>query len=368
MARLDRLSDAKLVAQIGAVIGREFDHGVLENGDRPRRAGAAIARLRLLVEAEILVQNGAATAGALRLQACAAARRRLCWPCCASAARNCTAGSPACSATARKPARSCRSCSPTISRKRPLPDEAIRWWREARQAGDVALGQYRGDQPPAERARLAGRPAAPVRRVTGAEAELRLDLSGPAFAVGGFTDVEAEANINQALALAASGSAIRTCPSWCCGAGAVDRQPRRDGPRRGRGAAARRAGAGYRTAAAWSPRPRAASASSARCRARWRKAASSWRRALSRVSAIPARETMTFSHGLDPLVTARGSTTPSRSSSWASLTRRRKRCALACGEAREARYWHARLRPHAGRHLAMLSHDDEEVGRLGSQR
>jgi predicted ATPase len=57
MARLDRLSDAKLVAQIGAVIGREFEYGVLETViglDAPLLHRG----LGLLVEAEILMQSG----------------------------------------------------------------------------------------------------------------------------------------------------------------------------------------------------------------------------------------------------------------------------------------------------------------------
>lgn len=59
VARLDRLGEAKAVAQIGSVIGREFDHRLL--ADLARAAGADLdSPLQQLVESGLLVRRGRA--------------------------------------------------------------------------------------------------------------------------------------------------------------------------------------------------------------------------------------------------------------------------------------------------------------------
>ncbi len=124
MARLDRLSDAKSVAQIGAVIGREFEYDVLR-AVTGLDAPLLHRGLHLLVEAEILTQSGTppqalyAFKHALLRDAAYASLLR---------------------------ARPDRRGDPLVA--------------GGRQAGDMALGQYRGDQPLAERAGPARCPAA----------------------------------------------------------------------------------------------------------------------------------------------------------------------------------------------------------------
>jgi class 3 adenylate cyclase len=57
MARLDRLAAAKLVAQLGAVIGRTFAHALVQ-AVAPLDAGTLQAALAQLVEAELVAQRG----------------------------------------------------------------------------------------------------------------------------------------------------------------------------------------------------------------------------------------------------------------------------------------------------------------------
>ena len=56
MARLDRLGDAKTVAQLGATLGREFDYDVLR-AISPLNEGRLQQELKQLVEAEIVYQS-----------------------------------------------------------------------------------------------------------------------------------------------------------------------------------------------------------------------------------------------------------------------------------------------------------------------
>ncbi len=57
MARLDRLGEAKEVAQLGAAIGREFEHRLLE-AVAPLKEAALREGLGRLVEAELVYQRG----------------------------------------------------------------------------------------------------------------------------------------------------------------------------------------------------------------------------------------------------------------------------------------------------------------------
>ena len=57
MARLDRLGTAKEVAQLGAVVGREFAYDLLQ-AITPLDEATLQARLAQLVEAELLYQRG----------------------------------------------------------------------------------------------------------------------------------------------------------------------------------------------------------------------------------------------------------------------------------------------------------------------
>jgi len=66
MARLDRLGPAKEVAQIGACIGREFDHELLAAVVPPPEAGLAAA-LDRLVAAELVYRRGIPPATTLHL-------------------------------------------------------------------------------------------------------------------------------------------------------------------------------------------------------------------------------------------------------------------------------------------------------------
>ncbi len=75
-ARLDRLGEAREVAQIGAVLGREFSYALLQTV--AGWSGSALdAALEKLAEADLLFVEGAAPAIDLSLQACADPRCRL---------------------------------------------------------------------------------------------------------------------------------------------------------------------------------------------------------------------------------------------------------------------------------------------------
>ena len=76
MARLDRLGPAKEVAQIGAIIGREFSYGLL--AAVARRPDAELkSALDRLIEAGLLFSQGVPPGAHLPLQTCACARRGL---------------------------------------------------------------------------------------------------------------------------------------------------------------------------------------------------------------------------------------------------------------------------------------------------
>jgi predicted ATPase len=57
MAGLDRLGDAKLVAQLGAALGREFPHTLLE-AVAPLTETALQEGLSRLVESELVYRRG----------------------------------------------------------------------------------------------------------------------------------------------------------------------------------------------------------------------------------------------------------------------------------------------------------------------
>ena len=156
MARLDRLSDAKLVAQIGAVIGREFEFVVLE-AVTGLDAPLLDRGLRLLVEAEILVESGTPTQALytfkhalLRDAAYASLLRVRRQELHGRIASVLGAGS--------ETSEILRNSLPTT-----LPSSVAQRGDSlvagGRQAGDPALCQQRGDQPLAERAGLACHPS-----------------------------------------------------------------------------------------------------------------------------------------------------------------------------------------------------------------
>ena len=285
--------------------------------------------------------------------------------CCASGARNCTAGSPACSAIARKPARSCRSCSPTTSRKRRLPTRRSAGGSEAgkqatwRSANIEAISHLQNAL-----GLLAALPADPARDRR--EAELRLDLSGPAFTVGGFTDAGAEANIDQALALCEriGDPHLSFLVLWSKAQSTASR-----------GAMGRAVGEARRLVElAQATGQLSLVASAARSLGIFSAMSGALEegrgelaKALSVFSSIPARETMTFSHGLDPLVTARVNYALTLQQ-LGRLDEAAEEMSIGVQQAREAKHFstlaYGLIR---GGIFAMLCGDDEEVGRLGSE-
>ena len=76
MARLDRLGEAREIAQIAAVIGRQFTLSLLD-AVAPRRGAELEAALAKLVAAEIVFPEGRGLGTRLQFQARADARRRL---------------------------------------------------------------------------------------------------------------------------------------------------------------------------------------------------------------------------------------------------------------------------------------------------
>ena len=76
MARLDRLGPAKEVAQIGAAIGREFSHALLQAVVRKPDAELQSA-LDRLVTAGLLFRQGVRAARELSFQTCSGAGRGL---------------------------------------------------------------------------------------------------------------------------------------------------------------------------------------------------------------------------------------------------------------------------------------------------
>jgi predicted ATPase len=113
-ARLDRLAPVKEIAQIGAVIGREFSPAVARDR-RPRRAGVGhgtgAAR-----SGGAAVPLGRSARRALHLQACAGPGHGLRdpRPCSRAGGRSCTGRSPMpCAESSRRSRRPSRNSSPT---------------------------------------------------------------------------------------------------------------------------------------------------------------------------------------------------------------------------------------------------------------
>jgi len=363
MARLDRLSDAKSVAQIGAVIGREFEYDVLR-AVTGLDAPLLHRGLHLLVEAEILTQSGTppqalyAFKHALLRDAAYASLLR--------ARRQELHGRIAGVLGARAET---GEIVPELLAyhftEAALTDEAIRWWREAgkqatwRSANIEAISHLQNALD-----LLAVLPPGPARDRL--EAELRLDLSGPSFTVGGFTAVEAEANINHALTLCEriGDPHLSFLVLWGKAQSTASR-----------GAMGRAVGEARRLVelaqATGQPSLVASAARSLGIFSAMSGALEEGRAELAKavavLSAIPARETMTFSHGLDPLVTARVNYALTLQQ-LGQLDEAAEEMRIGVQQAREARHFStlAYGLSRAGI-FAMLSHDDEEVGRLGSE-
>jgi tetratricopeptide (TPR) repeat protein len=363
MARLDRLSDAKLVAQIGAVIGREFDHGVLETVtglDSPMLDRS----LRLLVEAEILMQTGAAPQSLYAFKH--ALLRDAAYASLLRERRQELHGRIA--GVLSKRAETGEIVPELLAyhfTEAALPDDAIGWWREAgkratwRSANIEAISHLKNALH-----LLSGLPSASERDRL--EAELRLDLSGPAFTVGGFTDAEAESNINQALALCEriGDPYLSFLVLWGKAQSTASR-----------GAMGRAVGEARRLVelaqATGQPSLVASAARSLGIFSAMSGALEEGRvelaRALAVLSAIPARETMTFSHGLDPMVTARVNYALTLQQ-LGLLDEAAEEMRIGVQQAREARHFstlaYGLIR---GGIFAMLAGDDEEVGRLSAE-
>ena len=133
-ARLDRLGAAREVAQIGAVLGRDFTYSLLRDVAEARRAGAASA-LERLADADLLFVEGAPPQAQLSLQARADPGRRLRQP-----AQEPPPGAapPRRRNPARRPERA--AAEPEVIAhhftQAGLDDLAIEWWGKA---GDQAL-------------------------------------------------------------------------------------------------------------------------------------------------------------------------------------------------------------------------------------
>lgn len=363
MARLDRLSDAKLVAQIGAVIGREFEHGMLETvtGFDPPVLDRS---LRLLVEAEILLQSGSAQHALYAFKH--ALLRDAAYASLLRERRQELHGRIA--GELSKRAEAGESVPELLAyhfTEAVLPDEAIGWWREAgrratrRSANIEAISHLEN----ALRL-LAGLP--PSQGRDRLEAELRLDLSGPAFTVGGFTDSAAVSNIDQALALCDQigdphlsflvlwGKAQSTASRGAMG--------RAVGEARRLVELARATGQPGLVASA----ARSLGIFSAMSGA-LEEGRTELRRALTVLAEIPAREIMTFSHGLDPMVTARVNYALTLQQ-LGLLDQAEEEMRIGVQQAREAKHFstlaYGLIR---GGIFAMLSGDEEEVGRLSSE-
>lgn len=363
MARLDRLSDAKLVAQIGAVIGREFDHDVLETVTG-LSASVLSRSLRLLVEAEILLPSGNAP------QSLYAFKHAL--------LRDAAYASLLRERRQELHGRIAHVLSRRAETGEILPellayhfteaaliDEAIGWWREAgtratwRSANIEAISHLKN----ALQLLAAVAPAPERDRL---EAELRLDLSGPAFTVGGFTDVDAEANIEQALVLCEriGDPHLSFLVLWGKAQSTASR-----------GAMGRAVGEARRLVelaeATGQPSLVASAARSLGVFSAMSGALEEGRvelaRSLAVLSAIPARETMTFSHGLDPMVTARVNYALTLQQ-LGRLSEATEEMRIGVQQAREAKHFstlaYGLIR---GGIFAMLAGDDEEVGRLSSE-
>ena len=363
MARLDRLSDAKLVAQIGAVIGREFDHGVLETVTGLDEL-VLDRTLRRLVDAEILMQSGsppqtlyAFKHALLRDAAYASLLRER-----RQELHGRIAGVLSHRAETGEIVPELLAYHFTEAA---LTDEAIRWWREAgkqarwRSANIEAISHLQNALD-----LLAAAPADPARDRR--EAELRLDLSGPAFTVGGFTDAEAEANIDQALTLCEriGDPHLSFLVLWSKAQSTASR-----------GAMGRAVGEARRLVElAQATGQLSLVASAARSLGIFSAMSGALEegrielaKALSVLSAIPARETMTFSHGLDPLVTARVNYALTLQQ-LGRLDEAAEEMRIGVQQAREARHFSTLAYGLTrGGIFAMLSGDDEEVGRLGSE-
>ncbi|MBL6613541.1 MAG: AAA family ATPase [Reyranella sp.] len=362
MARLDRLSDAKTVAQIGAVIGREFEHDVLETVTG-LEARLLDHTLRRLVDAEILVESGTA---ARPLYAFKHALLR----------------DAAYASLLRERRQELHGRIADVLNKTGEPgevvpellayhysegsriEEAINWWREAgrratwRSANNEAISHLQNaltlleaQAPSPERDRL--------------EAELRLDLSGPAFSVGGFTDAVAEANIDQALMLCEriGDPHLSFLVLWGKAQSTASRGAMGRAVSEARRLVELAEATGQESLVASAARSLGifSTMSGALQEGRTQLA-----KAVSGLSSVPARDIM-FSHGLDPLVTARVNYALTLQQ-LGELDAAAKEMRIGVQEAREARHFstlaYSLMR---GGIFAMLSHDDDGVGRLGSE-
>ena len=130
MARLDRLATVKEVAQLGAVLGREFAYDLLQ-AVSPLDETTLQRGLAQLVEAELLYQRGLPPAGHLYLQACPDPGRRLS----VAAQEHAAAVSPAhCPGAGGAVSRDCRDAARTAgaSLHRGGPrEQAIPYWQRA---------------------------------------------------------------------------------------------------------------------------------------------------------------------------------------------------------------------------------------------
>ena len=199
MARLDRLPEAKSVAQTSAVIGREFAYPLLR-AVVPNEEPILARALRLLVKAEILFQNGTGPEAvyifkhALLQDAAYASLLR--------GRRQELHGRIAEALRTRFPETG--TLNPEVLAyhftEAGQTEAAIRWWQRAGQLGIRRSADAEATVHLRKAIELlAVLPEGPDRDLL--EIDLRSDLAGPLFAVQGFTAEETEANGERAWQL-----------------------------------------------------------------------------------------------------------------------------------------------------------------------
>ncbi len=133
MARLDRLAAAKAVAQLGAVLGREFAYAVAPGPGAPGR-GHPPGAARTVGGGRAALSTGPTAARHLPVQACLDPGRGLCSRCSRAPASRCTSRWPRCWRRSF-PRRSRRSpsCVAHHYTEAGLTEQAIPYWQRAGQ-------------------------------------------------------------------------------------------------------------------------------------------------------------------------------------------------------------------------------------------
>ena len=200
MARLDRLAPVKEVAQIGAVIGREFSHELLA-AVSPLPRGRAGRRARSAGPLRAGLPPRRAARGDLQLQARAGPGRGLPVACSSRSASSCMPGSPRRS-NERFP--DAGEAEPEVLARHlteaGLAERAVPYWRRA---GELAAGRSANLEAIAHLSKglelIATLPDAPEH--LNEELALLLAIGGPLMATKGFAAPEVERTYSRASAL-----------------------------------------------------------------------------------------------------------------------------------------------------------------------